>query len=283
VNNVPRQSGSMQGTQPPTFRPTVWPADPPRPPRVIRLRLAPVTGTGALELEEFLGDYELPPDFVFQELLGCNPTPDQAQEITVKWGLAGDRGANSFVYLPEHPGGPARELAEWEMATGHQTLIHPQVVILHLKVLRALSQHLLAYLENRGDDALVNAWHEVDGTGTLDALGAWALWERHMNAGLAAFAVHVRSAEGREPLGIRRQGLYNACCLQLAHYLASETPVMRCANERCHKPFTRQRGRARDEYGQHRSRGVRFCSHLCAKAQSERDRRRRRAQERKSS
>ncbi len=71
----------------------------------------------------------------------------------------------------------------------------------------------------------------------------------------------------------------NACALQLARYLASELTVNRCANQRCRNVFTVQRGGARSDYGQHRSRGVRYCSPLCAKAQSERDRRRRRFKE----
>ncbi len=99
-----------------------------------------------------------------------------------------------------------------------------------------------------------------------------------MNSGLSVFAVHVETLPGlRASLTRPLPNLYNAACLQLVHYLTDDAKVSRCANERCGRPFTRQRGLAK--YGQHRSRGVRYCSHLCAKAQSERDRRRRRAQE----
>jgi hypothetical protein len=114
---------------------------------------------------------------------------------------------------------------------------------------------------------------------------AWFLWDYYLNRGLQKFTVHVRTDNPDYPTDLLRPSalLYDACCLQLTHYLASEARVIRCANERCRRPFTRQRGRAREDYGQHRSRGVRYCSHLCAKAQSERDRRRRRSQERKQS
>lgn len=91
--------------------------------------------------------------------------------------------------------------------------------------------------------------------------------------------MHVRIREGDdESLSRPRPNLYNACCLQLAQYVASEATVKRCANDRCRKPFTTQRGRS--EYGQYRSSGVRYCSHLCAKAQSAREQRARRRQER---
>jgi hypothetical protein len=42
-----------------------------------------------------------------------------------------------------------------------------------------------------------------------------------------------------------------------------------CANEPCQRMFVRQAGRA--QHGQHRTRGVRFCSSTCARAQSQRD------------
>ena len=71
--------------------------------------------------------------------------------------------------------------------------------------------------------------------------------------------------------------LYNACCLQLARYVADEATVHRCANDRCGKPFTRQRSESK--YRQHRSTGVRYCSPRCAANQAERGRRARRRQE----
>jgi hypothetical protein len=62
-------------------------------------------------------------------------------------------------------------------------------------------------------------------------------------------------------------------CLQAFAFINDEMPARRCANEMCQQWFTRQRGRA--EYGQFRSSGVLYCSASCAKAQAQRDYRRR--------
>lgn len=278
---VPRHPVPMQGTNPPTFRPTVWPAEPPRVPKVTRPKLEDDPTTGGFRVVDVLGEVDLPPDFVFQELLDLKPdTAEDARHISEEWGLASGTGVRSFDYLAgEPPALVAGQLARWESETGRH-LVHPGAVDIHLRTLRRLAGHLLAYLEDRGDEALLAAW-ESDGGPRPDTAGmAWFWWETYLNRGLAAFTVHVRTNPATEALlSLPAVTLYNACCLQLAQYLATEAQVSRCANERCRKPFTRQRGRARDDYGQHRSRGVRYCSHLCAKAQSERDRRRRRAEE----
>ncbi len=275
----------MQGVRTPTFRPTVWPAEPPGPPSVTRYRLDRVPGVQGLQVTQTLGSFELPPDFVFRELLDRVPaTTTQIVDLVADWGLASGVGERTFEYLAaERMPWLQRELEEWGQTPRMVPLLHPEAVQAHLGALRVLSRHLLAYLENRGDDAVVEAWQEPWGEPTESISDAWWKWERYVNRGLAAFTVHVR-AEPLVPAAGRltqpTPNLYNACCLQLANYLAGDTPVLRCANVRCGAPFTRHRGRAEHpEYAQHRSRGVRYCSHLCAKAQSERDRRRRRAQE----
>ena len=67
--------------------------------------------------------------------------------------------------------------------------------------------------------------------------------------------------------------LYAVCCLELFNHLVEHAQVRRCANERCGRPFARQRGRA--EHGQYRLRGVKYCSTYCARAQAQRAYRRR--------
>lgn len=291
----------MSRTKSPTFRPTVWPAEPPQPPALRCFDLQPVAGTGALEVAQVTDLRELPPDFVLQELLQDDMAPtttEQVIEITHRWGLAGGRGPTSQQNLPAPLEREAAELEQWQASRSGDDpyaahLIHPGVVIWHLRVLRALARHTLAYLEDAGDEAILAGWRQEIGQDdgppnrevNFDLANqspsrietAWTYYSSFLNAGLSAFAVHVRV--GPSPVGLPPANLYTAGCLQLSHYLAGEATVHRCANERCGQPFTRQRGRAREEYGQHRSRGVRYCSHLCAKAQSERDRRKRRAEE----
>jgi hypothetical protein len=67
--------------------------------------------------------------------------------------------------------------------------------------------------------------------------------------------------------------LYAVCCLELFNHLVEAAQVRVCANDSCRRPFVRQRGRA--EQGQHRTRGVKYCSSHCARAQAQRVYRRR--------
>jgi hypothetical protein len=91
-----------------------------------------------------------------------------------------------------------------------------------------------------------------------------------MNAALRAFAVHVRYP-GADTL-LDRPSTYEVAALQLAQLIAEQRRVRTCANERCRRLFTRQRGRAKYDNTGHAT-GVIYCSNLCAKAQSERNRR----------
>ncbi len=67
--------------------------------------------------------------------------------------------------------------------------------------------------------------------------------------------------------------LYDICCLELFNHISERVPYRRCQNEPCGRLFVRQSGRAL--HGQHRSRGVIYCSSSCARAQAQRAHRRR--------
>jgi hypothetical protein len=68
--------------------------------------------------------------------------------------------------------------------------------------------------------------------------------------------------------------LFEVCAFELYNHITESATYHRCANETCGRLFVHQHGRA--VHRQNRSRGVKYCSHLCAQAQNQRTYRRRR-------
>lgn len=93
-----------------------------------------------------------------------------------------------------------------------------------------------------------------------------------LNPALAPFRVHL---EPRDTSDVPEPNVYQAACLQLVNDITESVPYRRCANERCGRLFSRQRGRS--ESAHHRVKGVRDCSEKCARAQAQRELRRRRS------
>jgi len=96
-----------------------------------------------------------------------------------------------------------------------------------------------------------------------------------VNDAAAGCGPHVElEVTGDRPANlVWRPRILSAMALQALSFLSEGLPAQRCANERCGRWFVRQRGRSR--YDQHRTRGVLYCSAECAKAQAEREYRRR--------
>lgn len=95
--------------------------------------------------------------------------------------------------------------------------------------------------------------------------------EGAVDGALSNFSIGLRD------LSFRRPTVYSVSFLQLYNHLVERAELRTCANETCGRSFTRQRGRA--EYGQHRTSGIMYCSRNCARAQSQRQLRRRRRAE----
>lgn len=109
----------------------------------------------------------------------------------------------------------------------------------------------------------------------------WALG-RGMQSGLAPFGptIHFQFDDDEPPPNMPHAHnrsvqipLYCYLCLELFRHISEGASYRSCANERCDRMFVRQRGRA--EHGQHRRRGVKYCSAECARAQAQRAYRRR--------
>ena len=98
-----------------------------------------------------------------------------------------------------------------------------------------------------------------------------------MNAALSA-VLRTRALPRRRDPARHPQHLRGSPSCTRSKHIAEHRRALVCANERCNRLFTRQRGRAQFENTGHSS-GVIYCSNLCAKAQAERVRRARKRAE----
>lgn len=117
-------------------------------------------------------------------------------------------------------------------------------------------------------EGMAHAYGVMGTDGRADAIRL-AKFTAELNAGLRRFSVGLGELELRpEPITI-----YAASCLQIYNHIAERATVQTCQNEMCGRRFVRQRGRSR--YGVHRSEGVQYCDKSCARAQAQREYRRR--------
>lgn len=99
-----------------------------------------------------------------------------------------------------------------------------------------------------------------------------------LNGGLKPFHARLeifRVGQDEHTWTIDSPGLYSALCLQLFNNVAEEAVYITCHNETCGRLFVRQRGRAKQ--GKYHTTGVKYCSDYCARAQGQREIRRRKA------
>ena len=285
---VPRHNDAMQGTDHPTFRPTLWPGPLDRSTAYPVELDPPLVGLAAQTSRDRV--VELPADFAIRETLVPDADdPDAVLAFMREWGILCRAGRHCLDSLPMVESDHVRPLVDADRtrseAAGIPAVTQDISVSLalasrHLALLQASARHVIAYLD--GDEqAMLAAWADLGFESNPESgREAWFVWQTYSTSALRPFQAHVRLEENDPQASILLPDptTYELAMLQLAEIVTGQSgPLPRCANERCGLPFVRHRGRSKYD-GTHHSTGVRYCSHRCAKAQSERDRRARRRQ-----
>ena len=261
------------------FRITAWPDAPLPPPLVQRARKVSVDPKGWLRP---YGDPStwapLPEELVLRQLLSVRcDNADDVVAFTTEHGI--------ITQPPEDLGLPCG----LDIKRPREGILHVNEVALYLRHAQAMTLHWIAALDR---EPVMSAW---EAAGVADPAvrmreevedeTAWVWFTGVLNAGLGGLQPYVRSwttlplSGERLEYGAPRVGLFTGLAAQVFNLIVEGLPVRVCANETCQSRFVRQWGRSRKN--QQRTTGVMFCSAACAKAQAQRECRRRHRRERR--
>jgi hypothetical protein len=201
-----------------------------------------------------------------------------------------------LAFIAEHgviTSAPRKMPHGWMRLEGHREIherpnddpLHIAELASYLRWAQGMTLHLVAALDG---ERVMSAWETV---GIADAGFIWheadddVAWEwfaETLNAGLSGMQPYVMSwqklplSDERFHYGEPRVDLFTGMAAQVFNLAVEGMPMRSCANETCHQRFVRQLGRSRK--GVSRTSGVMFCSSSCAKAQAQREYRRRQRQ-----
>jgi hypothetical protein len=175
---------------------------------------------------------------------------------------------------PRQPHWYGKEAERDEVEERHRAerAVHAAEVALRVRAVQRATDHLLAHLDGK---PVAPAWRNCN-----DDFDAWDSFVRLTDAALRDFHVRVdvevetsgQPPPRRDPNEVYTT-LYSAAMLQLVNDMAANETVRTCANETCGRQYVRQLGRS--TYGGHRRSGTLYCSSNCARAQYQREKRRR--------
>lgn len=200
-------------------------------------------------------------------------TVERQDGFDTHWDLIAQRYLHELGYTLWVPDGPQGEQVP---AHGRTVLVLPiREYVERFRVLQALLESWALRQDAQvGDQTgdLSLPWVERNLPPPASNLDALDTLVRSFNAGLSGLGPHL-SVEGTHSWWRPVPRLTAALFLQVHAFVSDGLPARRCANEPCRRWFTRQQGRA--QHGQRRTAGVIYCSSSCAKAQTQREYRRR--------
>jgi hypothetical protein len=164
----------------------------------------------------------------------------------------------------------AERMARFDGDSSRRFPIHAAEAIYRVLMVQQCTEHVRAYLTGQ---PVHEVWEACN-----DERSAWNRFTEITRPALQDFHVRVEIQAGDQPsddfdIGRVRSTLYGVAMLQLVNDLGEAVHFVKCANETCGRLFARQRGRT--QYGGHRMEGVLYCSSTCARAQYQREKRRR--------
>ena len=290
VVNRKSDDSASQSVEAPRFRMTTWPGGSLQVPAIPPAKVSLLDGAYLRYILE--EPPRRPPDELFlREVLDKDPgDPDTMLEFTRSWGALTGWGERAEWLLPPDELRSLiwpeilRDVRRHAKETGQNEhlIVRLDVIETHLRAIRAMVRHWIAWSTGPEPKAMVDAWTS-EGWGAVESETlAWLFFYQYLNAGLVPFHVRVDVTVGEQPLAREstEPNLYAALCLQLANAIAEEATTRICANVNCGRLFIRQRGRA--AYDQHRSDAI-YCSAQCARAVAARAWRRRKRVEKGAS